>query len=116
MHIVLEHSADLLDGVDPILVMQALYDTAATHGLMKPEDIKVRLWSTHDYLIGGVVQPFGHLTASLLAGRTGQVKLALSQSLLAQLCKIFPDVERLSVDVREMDDAAYKKRQYNSIG
>jgi len=113
MHIVLEHSADLLAAADARALMRALHETAAAAKLMNAADIKVRLQSYDNYLIGGGVQPFAHLMASMLEGRSDEVKLTLSKSLLADLCAFFPEVERLSVEIRDMHDASYKKRPYD---
>jgi 5-carboxymethyl-2-hydroxymuconate isomerase len=46
----------------------------------------------------------------MLAGRTPEQKVALSVALRQTLVAHCPDITSLSVDIRDMDPEAYKKR------
>jgi 5-carboxymethyl-2-hydroxymuconate isomerase len=109
-HLVIEYSEDALDRAALEELMRGLAETAAQTGVMKAEDIKVRARSYRDYLIAGKRDSFIHLSVYLLAGRTPEQKETLSVSLRRTMADRCPDVVSLSVDIRDMDPEAYKKR------
>jgi 5-carboxymethyl-2-hydroxymuconate isomerase len=109
-HLVIEYSEDALDRAALEELMRGLAETAAKTGVMKAEDIKVRARSYRDYLIAGKRDSFIHLSVYLLAGRTPEQKETLSVSLRRTMADRCPDVVSLSVDIRDMDPDAYKKR------
>src|ERR1700753_199559 len=109
-HLGIEHSADELDRAALKDLMQSLAEAAEQTGVMKPEEIKVRAQSYHDYLIAGKQDSIIHLYGYLLAGRTPGQKEMLSISLRRMMVDLCPDVVSLSVDIRDMDPDAYKKR------
>ncbi|HUN96597.1 MAG TPA: 5-carboxymethyl-2-hydroxymuconate Delta-isomerase [Bradyrhizobium sp.] len=106
----LEYSDGALDQPASLNLMQSLAETAAETGVMKPEDIKIRAQCYRDYLIAGKQDSFIHLSVYLLAGRTPEQKETLSISLRRTMVDLCPEVVSLSVDIRDMDPAAYKKR------
>jgi len=109
-HLVIEYSDDALDRAMLKELMQGLAETAAQTGVMKREDIKVRAQNYRDYLIAGKQDSFVHLSVYLLAGRTPEQKEKLSISLRRTMVDRCPEVVSLSVDIRDMDPDAYKKR------
>lgn len=109
-HLVLEYSDDAFDQPALKELMQSLAETAAQTGVMKPEDIKVRAQGYRDYLTAGKQDSFIHLSVYLLAGRTPEQKEMLSIGLRRTMVDLCPDVISLSVDIRDMDPDAYKKR------
>lgn len=90
--------------------MERLFQAASQTGVMKPEDIKVRARSYDDFLVAGRKDSFVHLSVYLLAGRTSEHKVKLSEQLRSTMVELCPDVVSLSVDIRDMDPVAYKKR------
>jgi 5-carboxymethyl-2-hydroxymuconate isomerase len=109
-HIVIEHSSDGHGAFDVTALMHALHETAATTGVMQAADIKVRAIGYADYLVAGTRDGFCHVTVSMLEGRTPAQKVALSEALRATLAGLLPETKSLSVDIRDMDTVAYKKR------
>jgi 5-carboxymethyl-2-hydroxymuconate isomerase len=109
-HLVIEYSDGAIDRPALKELVQGLAGTAAQTGVMKSEDIKVRARSYRDYLIAGKQDSFIHLSVYLLAGRTAEQKEMLSISLRRTLADLCPEVVSLSVDIRDMDPDAYKKR------
>jgi 5-carboxymethyl-2-hydroxymuconate isomerase len=109
-HLVIEYSDGALDRAALKELMQSLAETAGQTGVMKPEDVKVRAQSYRDYLIAGKQDSFVHLSVYLLAGRTSEQKEMLSISLRRTMVDLCPDIVSLSVDIRDMDPDAYKKR------
>jgi 5-carboxymethyl-2-hydroxymuconate isomerase len=109
-HIVIEHSTDGHGIFDVTALMHALHETAAATGVMQAADIKVRAIAYADYLVAGVRDGFCHVTVSMLEGRTPEQKVALAEALRATMAGLLPETKSLSVDIRDMDATAYKKR------
>jgi 5-carboxymethyl-2-hydroxymuconate isomerase len=110
-HLVIEHSTDDHGGTfDAQGLMEALHGAAAATGVMQAEDIKIRSMPYSDYLVAGQHDGFCHVTVSMLEGRTPEQKVAVSEALRAVMVRLLPQTRSLSVDVRDMDAVAYKKR------
>ena len=110
-HIIIEYSGHL-DGTQCMTgVCQTLFDTAAASGVFPDlSAIKVRAIPCPFSRIGSEPQSFVHATIRLLAGRDDATKAALTQSILAALDQMLPDVGSLSVDIKDIDTATYAKR------
>lgn len=110
-HIVIEYSSDGHGGLlDVVKLMEAVHDTAADTGAMKAADIKVRATSYSEYLVAREKDGFCHVSVYLLEGRTPAQKIAVSESLRETLASLLPQTKSLSVDIRDMDPFAYRKR------
>ena len=109
-HLIIEYSNGALDQVGVGRLMEQLFEAAWQTGVMKPEDIKVRARRYEDFLVAGRKDSFVHLSVYLLAGRTPEQKVTLSERLRATMMELCPEVVSLSVDIRDMDPDAYKKR------
>lgn len=108
-HIVCHYSAD--QEMPPIgEVLMALHVAAASTGVVKAEDLKIRAQSFDEYLVAGEIRSFFHVSLYLLAGRTPQQKEALSLELRSTLSKLLENTHSISIDIRDMDPHAYKKR------
>jgi 5-carboxymethyl-2-hydroxymuconate isomerase len=91
-------------------VLMALHRAAAATGVVQAEDLKLRAQAFDDYLVGGEPRSFFHVSFYLLAGRTPQQKEALSIALRRVLSELLAETHSISVDIRDMDPIAYKKR------
>jgi 5-carboxymethyl-2-hydroxymuconate isomerase len=109
-HLVIEYSIDGHERFDMTELMRALHAAAASTGVVQAPDIKIRAISYDDYLVAGIRDAFCHVSVFLLEGRTPEQKLNLSESLRTSLSKMLPRTKSLSVDIRDMDPSAYKKR------
>ncbi|WP_022719631.1 5-carboxymethyl-2-hydroxymuconate Delta-isomerase [Rhodopseudomonas sp. B29] len=109
-HLVMDYSNDHLGRGRIAPLLEQLAATAAATGVMQAADIKARARGFDDYLVGGKRDSFLHLTVFMLAGRTPAQKVALSVALRQTLVEHCPDITSLSVDIRDMDPDAYKKR------
>jgi 5-carboxymethyl-2-hydroxymuconate isomerase len=109
-HLVIEYSIDGHERFDTAELMRTLHAAAASTGVVQAPDIKIRAISYNDYLVAGIRDGFCHVSVFLLEGRTPEQKLKLSESLRTSLSKMLPRTKSLSVDIRDMDSAAYKKR------
>lgn len=109
-HLVIEYSSGLGAALDPQGLMQALCDAVAGSGLAGRGDLKARMLAYDNILLSDGSQGFIHLTLSLLAGRTPEQKEWLGMMCRDVLVAACPDADAISVDVRDMDPVAYKKR------
>ncbi|MDB5655478.1 MAG: 5-carboxymethyl-2-hydroxymuconate isomerase [Tardiphaga sp.] len=109
-HIVIEHSTDGHAQFDASALMQALHDAAAGTGVVQAADLKIRALAYADYLVAGQRDGFCHVSLYLLEGRTPEQKVMLSEALRTALVQWLPQTKSLSVDIRDMDAVAYKKR------
>jgi len=113
-HIVIEHSTAGHANFDAPALMRALHDAAAATGVVLAADLKLRTIAYSDYLIAGKHDGFCHVSVYMLEGRTPEQKLAVSEALRAAMMRLLPDTKSLSVDIRDMDAFAYKKRVNNA--
>ncbi|MDB5502673.1 MAG: 5-carboxymethyl-2-hydroxymuconate isomerase [Tardiphaga sp.] len=109
-HIVIEHSSEGHAAFDVVALMRALHDAAAGTGVVHAADLKVRAMAFENYLVGGKRDGFCHASLYLLEGRTPEQKVMLSEALRAAMVRLMPHTTSLSVDIRDMDAEAYKKR------
>jgi 5-carboxymethyl-2-hydroxymuconate isomerase len=109
-HLVIEYASDALDKAGVARLMERLFQAAWQTGVMRAEDVKVRARGYDDFLVAGRKDSFVHLSVYLLSGRTSEQKVKLSEQLRATMMELCPDVVSLSVDIRDMDPVAYKKR------
>jgi 5-carboxymethyl-2-hydroxymuconate isomerase len=109
-HLVVEYSQKSLNKEAIRHLMAELAAAAARTGVMKAYDIKVRAQGYSDFLVAGKEDTFVHVSVYLLAGRTPEQKVDLSEQLRQVLIDACPEVVSLSVDIRDMDPVAYKKR------
>ena len=108
-HIVCHYSAD--QRMPPVRdILCALHHAAASTGVVKAEDLKLRAQAFDDYLVAGEQKSFFHVTLYMLVGRTPQQKETLSVEIRKALVELLADTHSLSVDIRDMDPDAYKKR------
>jgi 5-carboxymethyl-2-hydroxymuconate isomerase len=91
-------------------ILLALHHAAASTGVVKAEDLKLRAQAFDDYLVAGEQRSFFHITLYMLAGRTPQQKETLSVEIRKALVELLADTHSLSVDIRDMEPDAYKKR------
>lgn len=109
-HVVIEYSEPHLGEEAIGTMMRAAFEVCAASGVMRAEDVKVRAIPLRYVLLQGGAESFVHITLSLLAGRTPEQKEGLAIALRARLGAEFPDIDALSIDVRDMNPIPYKKR------
>jgi 5-carboxymethyl-2-hydroxymuconate isomerase len=109
-HFVIEYSRGLEKTVDLDAVMTAAHEAGAESGIMNPDDIKVRAIAYDVFRFAGNIESFIHVTVSLLEGRSDRQKEHLSVLLRERLARCCPEIDSISIDVRNMNATAYKKR------
>jgi 5-carboxymethyl-2-hydroxymuconate isomerase len=109
-HFVIEYSRGLEMMADLNAIMNSAHDAGVESGIMNPDDIKVRATAYDSFRFAGNIESFIHVTVSLLEGRTDQQKEHLSVLLRERLARCCPEIGSISIDVRDMNPIAYKKR------
>jgi 5-carboxymethyl-2-hydroxymuconate isomerase len=105
-HAIIEHSGNVTGNfctpVHQAMVASGLFDSNA---------IKTRSYSTNHFFVGNKMETgsFIHVTASVLEGRTVEQRKALSASLIDTLKSHFPEVDQITIDIREMNRETYGK-------
>lgn len=112
-HFIVECSENSLLTPTPARVIEAVHDAADNTGLFDPGNIKVRLspYPTHLYTVGGTKADFIHVIGFIMGGRTTEQKKNLSQAVTKVLKDIFPDIEMLSIDIRDIDPQTYTNQK-----
>lgn len=109
-HIVIEYSRTGHAALDVDELMLAVHRAAAGTGVMKAADIKVRATAFDDFLVAGQRDGFCHASVYLLEGRSPEQKESVSEVLRAAMVGLLGATKSISVDIRDMDARAYKKR------
>ena len=91
-------------------VMQIAFDSGIASGVMQAADIKVRARPYDHYRLVNEGDDFLHVGVFLLAGRTDAQKERVAVILREDLQSYLGDVTSISVDIRDMNPQAYKKR------
>ena len=60
-----------------------------------------------NYLVGGKTAPFIHVFANIMEGRSEDQKSKLSQSIVAELKIMFPNIPFIAINIRDFEKATY---------
>ena len=110
-HCVIECSRSLQGQITGDELVSLVHDAAMTSGLFEAGDVKARLSVYDHFTVGGSVADFVHLIFYVLAGRTDEQKRELSKTVVRALLERLPDVQSLSMDVRDMRREAFSNRK-----
>lgn len=109
-HFVIDCSENIIKIKSPEEIIQKVYDTAESSDLFDKGDIKVRMNPFTYYNIGNSQDDFLHIFANIMEGRTVAQKKKLSESIVAALKAMFPDVPIISMNIRDFEKATYCNR------
>lgn len=109
-HFIIEYSRPLENTLDLKEVMQIAFESGVQSGVMQADNIKVRAIPYDYFRLEGGLDTFLHVSVFLLAGRTAEQKEHVSTLLRKNIGDAFPAIGSLSIDIRDMDPVAYKKR------
>ncbi|MGJ8732036.1 MAG: 5-carboxymethyl-2-hydroxymuconate Delta-isomerase [Cellulophaga sp.] len=107
-HFVIDCSSDILKLQSPTEVLESIHTVAAASNLFDEADIKVRLnpFKKH-YLVGGKQEPFIHVFANIMEGRTKEQKANLSKEITRKLYQLFPEVPFIAINIRDFEKETY---------
>src|SRR5690606_34146848 len=109
-HMVMEYSRSLEGLVDLRKMMDLAFEAGVRSEVMKAADIKVRAIPYDHVRLEGGLETFLHVSVFLLSGRTPEQKEHVSILMRDSLADAFPMIGSISIDIRDMDPVAYKKR------
>ena len=109
-HFVIEYARAVETQYDINKVMQIAFDSGMASGEMQASDLKIRARPYDHHLMLGGPASFVHVSVFLLKGRSVKQKEAISLLLLENLQDYLQDVTSVSIDIRDMNPGAYKKR------
>ncbi len=110
-HTVIEYTAPLAEEFFSADVVGVVHESLLSSGLFEAAHICTRALCVDDFLLGelGDTANFIHITLSLLEGRPAEQKSALANGIINTVKEILPEVSSISVDIREMTRATYRK-------
>lgn len=106
-HFIIECSENLIKKVSKQVVMQRVFETALASALFTKGDIKVRIKTYGDYIVGGEKDDFIHVFGNIMEGRTAEQKNKLSSSIVKVLNELFPDAPVVSMNIRDFEKIGY---------
>lgn len=104
---VVDCSANLIESIPVEIFYKEIYYSAAASGLFRNEDIAVRLRPFEYYDVGNYRKDFIHVFAHLVKEITTEQKADLSRRIVTKLHDLFPEVEEISMNVYEIEEASY---------
>jgi 5-carboxymethyl-2-hydroxymuconate isomerase len=109
-HCIIDCPVALAQRVGEQTLLATVHDALDAFGVFKHGDIKVRLNGFAHYRCGATQDDFVHVALYLFAGRSAEQQRSLASATLAALVALLPDVEALSMDVREMPREVFVNR------
>ncbi len=110
-HVVIEYSDNVKSEIVRGHIAAMAHKVMVDSGLFSTPDIKTRAHASSNFSVGLKCGQgsFVHVTVSILEGRPLEAREALSQTLCDALAEKMPHVDQLTVEVREMARATYRK-------
>ncbi len=111
-HVVIEYSDNVKSEIVRGHIVVLAHKVMNESGLFNAADIKTRAHAASHFSIGERCGQgsFVHVTVSILEGRSLEQRAALSEALGDALAQKLGHVDQLTVEVREMLRATYRKR------
>lgn len=109
-HFVIEYSRDVEENYDIAKVMKIAFDSGVESAVMQAADIKVRARPYDHFRLLNEGDSFLHVSVFMLAGRSDDQKEHVALILRENLQFYLIDVTSVSIDIRDMNTQAYKKR------
>ncbi len=106
-HFVIDCSENIITLKSAEEIIQKVFDTAVSTGLFAKADIKVRINPFKYYNVGNTKEDFIHIFANIMEGRNIAQKSNLSNSIVAELKLMFPDIPVISINIRDFEKATY---------
>ncbi|AEH00960.1 5-carboxymethyl-2-hydroxymuconate Delta-isomerase [Lacinutrix sp. 5H-3-7-4] len=107
-HFVIDCSENILNLSTPENTLLKVHNAAVASGLFNEADIKVRLNPfKENYIVGGKKQPFIHVFANIMQGRTTEQKAKLSKNIVSVLKELFPNITFIAINIRDFEKATY---------
>ena len=109
-HFIIDCSENILTIISSEAILREVHDTAEATGLFKKGDIKVRIRTFKDFIVGNIRSDFIHVFGNIMEGRSTDQKANLSKEIVKKLKSMFPEVPVISINIREFEKATYCNR------
>lgn len=107
-HFVIDCSEDILETTQAQTILNKVHQAANNSKLFDETDIKVRLNPfKNNYLVGGKKEPFIHVFANIMEGRSTEEKAKLSKSIVTELNNMFPNISFIAININDFEKATY---------
>ncbi|MBB1267822.1 5-carboxymethyl-2-hydroxymuconate Delta-isomerase [Shewanella sp. SR44-3] len=106
-HFIVDCSEEILAFHSIETILKYLHQVANHTKLFEESDIKVRINPFKTSWVGNKKQPFIHVFAHIMEGRTDDEKNTLSTSMVKRLSIMFPDVESISMSIVDLHKVGY---------
>lgn len=104
---VVDCSANLIESIPVEIFYKEIYYSAAASGFFRNEDIAVRLRPFEYYDVGNKRRDFIHVFAYVVRELTTEQKADLSRRIVTKLHDLFSEVEEISMNIFEIEEASY---------
>ncbi len=108
-HIVAEYSNNIENDITNCGVLGLIHKAIADIGLFSPEAVKSRSIAYDSYILPEGDISFLHITISILSGRSVEQRDEISKSIFFIANDSAISIDKISVDINEMDAATYSK-------
>lgn len=106
-HFIVHCSSDIIESCSEDIINFEIHSVAHQSGLFEEGDIKVRVQPFATYLVGNQKQPFIHVFASIMQGRTVEQRAMLAKAIVGKLVAMFPQVSNIAMNVNEFEKSTY---------
>ncbi|PZO10877.1 MAG: 5-carboxymethyl-2-hydroxymuconate isomerase [Lysobacteraceae bacterium] len=110
-HFVIDCSQSILHAQAEEQLVDRVHRAANCTRLFDERDIKVRVNPYTTYSVGNKREPFIHVFASIMEGRSIEEKAGLSKLIVSELSSMFPQVRSIAINVAEFERATYCNRE-----
>lgn len=105
-HLIVECSETILNRVSPNDIIKNLYQTVTKIESFE-NNVMVRIIPYKHYTTLGNKDDFIYIFANILEGRTLENKKKFSKNVVKQLMELFPEVPKISINIREFERATF---------
>ena len=109
-HFIIDCSYGVLSYATEETINTQVHQVALSTDLFDERDIKVRINSFKNYLVGCKKEEFIHVFANIMEGRSQSQKAELSKRMVQRLTNMFPGVPNIAMNVREFEKSTYCNR------
>lgn len=109
-HFVIHTDTAFLSDKDAKHLMRTVIDEAKSTGLFPTSVVKSRIIPFEHSLMEGEEQDLLHIVAWIMGGRTTEQKKSLADRIVLCLEGLYPELNTISIDVRDIDPATYSNK------
>jgi 5-carboxymethyl-2-hydroxymuconate isomerase len=110
-NLIMEYTNSVDERANIPLLLEELHQGLITSELFEVPAIKSRAIRLDEWLVGDAQdrEDFIHVTVELMAGRTDEQKSQLAEKLIHIMAEQAPNIESLTVNLREIDAICFRK-------